>query len=291
MQKLGPEAIATVISICQTNAAEIGQSFSRVLDCPCEVSVGLGTTWDQRTQLDGLQGPGLALVIEFGEAALVAVLPESTGVLPGWYIDPGPTGTSRLETLAQELSLLVVPDSLDVGKTSSMRLESLADSIVAAAPEPAAARVPLVLHCGQQKRGVLSLVWPVTQPRKLADAAKASQANRTPAAKGSPTEATHGKLDGLPSYTRSLLRVEVPVSVTLAAKKQSVSQILELGAGSIIHFDKPCDEPLELEVNGRPVAQGEAVKVGEKFGLRVQSIVLPNERFKPVLPAGRRPRG
>jgi hypothetical protein len=36
---------------------------------------------------------------------------------------------------------------------------------------------------------------------------------------------------------------------------------------------------LQLEVSGRPVATGEAVKVGDKFGLRVNSIVLPEERF------------
>ena len=39
---------------------------------------------------------------------------------------------------------------------------------------------------------------------------------------------------------------------------------------------------LELGVGDRPVALGEAVKVGDKFGLRITSIALPEERFKPV---------
>jgi flagellar motor switch protein FliN len=89
----------------------------------------------------------------------------------------------------------------------------------------------------------------------------------------------------LPHYTRSLLHIEVPVVVTLAAKKQSIGQIVELGPGSIIHFDKSCEEMLDLSVGDRRIAQGEAVKVGDKFGLRVTSVVLPDERFKPV--AGR----
>jgi flagellar motor switch protein FliN/FliY len=86
----------------------------------------------------------------------------------------------------------------------------------------------------------------------------------------------------LPSYTRSLLHIEVPVVVTLAAKKQVIGQILELGPGSIIHFDKSCDEMLDLSVGEHRIAQGEAVKVGDKFGLRVTSLILPEERFKSV---------
>jgi flagellar motor switch/type III secretory pathway protein FliN len=86
----------------------------------------------------------------------------------------------------------------------------------------------------------------------------------------------------LPPFTRSLLRVKVPVMVTLATKKQSLGQIVELGPGSIINFDKSCDEMLELEASGHRVAQGEAVKIGDKFGLRVVSIILPDERFRSL---------
>ena len=90
----------------------------------------------------------------------------------------------------------------------------------------------------------------------------------------------------LPAYTRSLLHVQVPVVVTLAAKKQPIGQILELGPGSIIHFDKPCEDMLDLSVGDCRIAQGEAVKVGDKFGLRVTSLILPEERFQPVKSSG-----
>ena len=87
----------------------------------------------------------------------------------------------------------------------------------------------------------------------------------------------------LPSYSRSLLRIRVPVTVTLAAKRQPVSRIVELGQGSIIQFEKPCDETLDLQVGGHTIAAGEAVKVGDKFGLRITSIILPGERFLPLV--------
>jgi flagellar motor switch protein FliN/FliY len=88
--------------------------------------------------------------------------------------------------------------------------------------------------------------------------------------------------DALPLYSRSLLKVKVPVTVTLAAKKQPVGKIIELVPGSIIQFTKPCDEMLDLEISGQPIAQGECVKVGDKFGLRITSLILPEERFRSL---------
>lgn len=92
------------------------------------------------------------------------------------------------------------------------------------------------------------------------------------------------RLTQLPNYTLSLLRIELPVVVILAEKRQPLGRIVEMGPGSIIQFDKSCEEMLELHVGGHPVATGEAVKVGDKFGLRITSIVLPEERFHPIRP-------
>jgi flagellar motor switch protein FliN/FliY len=88
--------------------------------------------------------------------------------------------------------------------------------------------------------------------------------------------------ESLSNYTKNLLRIKVPVMVTLARKKQRVSSIVELGPGTILQFQKSCDQLLEIEVNGHEIGQGEAVKVGDKFGLRVSSLTLPGERFKAI---------
>ncbi|MFO7907000.1 MAG: FliM/FliN family flagellar motor switch protein [Pirellulaceae bacterium] len=78
------------------------------------------------------------------------------------------------------------------------------------------------------------------------------------------------------------MKIRLPVTVTLATSKTSVGSLLELVPGSILQFKKMCDEPLSLEVNGYRVAQGETVKVGDKFGLRITSMALPEERFSPI---------
>jgi flagellar motor switch/type III secretory pathway protein FliN len=89
-------------------------------------------------------------------------------------------------------------------------------------------------------------------------------------------------LQRLPGYARSLLKIQVPVTVTLATSKRPIGTILELVPGSILQFEKGCDEPLSLEIGSLRVAEGETVKVGDRFGLRLTSMVLPEERFRPV---------
>jgi flagellar motor switch protein FliN len=91
-----------------------------------------------------------------------------------------------------------------------------------------------------------------------------------------------------PPYTRSLLKVSIPVVVTLAERKQKLDRVLEMGPGQIIQFEKSCDEMLTLEAGNCKIASGEAIKVGDKFGLRILSIVPPEERFIPVRPVNKR---
>jgi flagellar motor switch/type III secretory pathway protein FliN len=98
---------------------------------------------------------------------------------------------------------------------------------------------------------------------------------------GSDRELAH-RLTQLPPYTRSLLRIEVPVVVTLAKTRHPVSRVLDLAPGTILHFSKAFDEPLTVSVGGCDVAVGDAVKVGDKFGLRIASMVMPEEKFEPV---------
>ncbi len=90
------------------------------------------------------------------------------------------------------------------------------------------------------------------------------------------------QLKRLPTYLRSLLKIEVPVRVTLAETRKPINHITQLVPGSIIHFDKSCDETLALQVGETTIACGEAVKVGDKFGFRITSIVMPDERFMKV---------
>ncbi len=72
---------------------------------------------------------------------------------------------------------------------------------------------------------------------------------------------------------RAMLSIKTPVTVTLARKRESLQRILDLIPGSMLTFDTHCDEPLTLEAGGHPIATGETIKIGDKFGLRIREII------------------
>jgi flagellar motor switch protein FliN/FliY len=87
----------------------------------------------------------------------------------------------------------------------------------------------------------------------------------------------HAQLPSAPatpseSQLSRILRLEVPIIVKLAERKLSVNEVMRLGAGAIIEFLKSSEEPLQLLVNNKAIGLGEAVKVGENFGLRITQI-------------------
>ena len=79
-----------------------------------------------------------------------------------------------------------------------------------------------------------------------------------------------------------ILSIEVPIIVQLSARTMPLSDILNLTTGSIIEFDKPADGELELKVNNKIVGSGQAVKVGENFGLRVDRVGSIRERIQAL---------
>ena len=80
-------------------------------------------------------------------------------------------------------------------------------------------------------------------------------------------------------YCRSVMHLEVPVVVTLASKRMPIDQVLKLVPGVMIQFEKSCDSPMTLELGGTAIAQGDVVKIGDKFGIRISEITQPPERF------------
>lgn len=70
-----------------------------------------------------------------------------------------------------------------------------------------------------------------------------------------------------------LMDVELKVSVELGRCKMRIEELLALGPGGLIKLDKLAGEPLDVRVNDRLFAHGEAVVVGEKFGVRLIDVV------------------
>jgi flagellar motor switch protein FliN/FliY len=74
--------------------------------------------------------------------------------------------------------------------------------------------------------------------------------------------------------------MDVPVEVTieLGRKTARIGEVLRLGPGSILELSKANGEPLDVYVNNRLIARGEAVVVGERYGIRLTEVLVGDER-------------
>lgn len=74
----------------------------------------------------------------------------------------------------------------------------------------------------------------------------------------------------------ALLRdVEVELTLEIGRRRMKISEVVKLGPGRTVELDKMAGEPLELLVNGRLIGRGEAVVVGDRYGIRITEIVVP----------------
>lgn len=79
-----------------------------------------------------------------------------------------------------------------------------------------------------------------------------------------------------------LYDVPLQISVEIGRSKILLKDLLKMGEGYVIELDKLAGDPLDLYVNSRLIAKGEAVMVGEKFGIRLTDVVNASERIEQL---------
>ena len=78
--------------------------------------------------------------------------------------------------------------------------------------------------------------------------------------------------DASPELER-LYDVPVELAVEIGRTQMTIRETLALGPGSIVTLNRLAGEPVDLLVNGKPIARGEVVVIDEEFGLRVTEVV------------------
>ena len=324
MSEFGPELAAKVAATAKQNAPELAKAFGRAFDGTFAVDPGDGAAFDRKSLDAVFSGPGLVIALNLEQSGALLLVPESSGILPDWCQQPDPTGVSKLTTLAQELGMALLPEPFTVQDLRAKHVADLEIALDNARLAAVASILPFTLRTGALE-GQMLLVWPanavddafqrvpVADPAPATDAPPSEQADaqeqepeqeleqdqeevatgpleieipasELPIPHYQDFESGVGKLT---NYSRSLLKIKVPATVQLASTHLPISRILELAAGTIIQFDKSCEETLTLEVGNQEIAEGEVVKVGDKFGLRVTSMIMPQERLLSLRLLGR----
>jgi flagellar motor switch protein FliN/FliY len=70
-----------------------------------------------------------------------------------------------------------------------------------------------------------------------------------------------------------LMNVPLAVTAELGRCTLRISDLLKLGAGSIVQLDRPAGAPVDVLVNNRLVAHGEVIAVDDRFGVRITDVV------------------
>src|SRR3954462_5095415 len=78
---------------------------------------------------------------------------------------------------------------------------------------------------------------------------------------------------GGPVDLRRLHDVPVELAVEIGHTRMTIGQTLDLRPGSVVSLNRLAGEPVDLLINGKPIARGEVVVIDEEFGLRVTDVV------------------
>lgn len=121
---------------------------------------------------------------------------------------------------------------------------------------------------------------PQSQPQTQVAPQPAPQPKQPPVEVSQPSFQTldgHAQVEG--DNLDLLMDIPLNLSVVLGTSKKSVRDILSFNTGSVIELDKLTDEPLDILLNGKLIAQGEVVVINDNFGVRIMNILSQSQRI------------
>jgi flagellar motor switch protein FliN/FliY len=83
-----------------------------------------------------------------------------------------------------------------------------------------------------------------------------------------------------------ILDVPVRISVEVGRRDMRVEDLLRLTQGSVVELNRMAGEPVDVLVNGMPVARGEVIVVDDNFAVRLTEVVSPTERYQRAAISG-----
>lgn len=288
-------------------AAKAGEVLGTLLSRPVEWAVRDIRAGDAAGVVDGYEADTVCLKTGFnqGISGGMAVLlrKDVAGAMADWMV--GGDGTAawndeNLDALSEMGNQIQGAQCTHLGERFDLSIAAEQATVTAFNPtEPPfdlaeSALVDVEMFAEGESKGLLRIV--LSQPLVVAfadpsaveegetglsggnDFGAASLASAAPPVHSSMTTPSSS---GRPNVDM-LLDVPLNVTIELGRTRLSIRRILELGPGSIIELDRLAGEPVDLLVNDKIVARGEVVVVDEYFGIRILSLISPEERIKQL---------
>lgn len=286
-----------IVETCTGNVAAIAEPLNSNFEAGAEVSVGeLLSGANAATERLG-DAAGIAVTFKFGDEGAVCLIPETLPI-PDWYRSPSEGQANQIQTLGMEWSMGLFPMDLEATEYGSAATQSLKQQLDALAPADDASVLELLLRKdgAEESHGSLLLVWPLTNP--VLDSVAPWPVEEAAASSGTAEAVTVDAPAPLPAaaptaaaptgspverqHRDRVLDVPVGLSVQIASKKFDVSQLRKITPGMLITFNKSCESLLDVFVADKLKFRGEAVKVGERFGIKINETNAQVVRDQPI---------
>lgn len=96
------------------------------------------------------------------------------------------------------------------------------------------------------------------------------------------TDATLSPARPASDQLKLLENIGVTLTVEVGRATLTIRDLLRLSEGSVVELDRMAGDPLDVLVNGTPIARGEVVMVGDRFGIRFGQVISPEDRAEAV---------
>ena len=93
---------------------------------------------------------------------------------------------------------------------------------------------------------------------------------------------SQSKLDVGIENLKVLENIEVKLTVEVGSSELKIRDLLRLNEGSVVELERLAGDPLDILANGVPIAKGEVVMVGERFGVRFTEVTSPEDTVKKL---------
>jgi flagellar motor switch protein FliN len=110
------------------------------------------------------------------------------------------------------------------------------------------------------------------QPRTQTTPSPSQTASPATLASELPLQSNYGRL----------MDVGLNVKLRFGSRRMLLRDVLALSAGVVVELDNALHSPVDLLLDGHPIAHGEVVVVDGKYGLRVTSVVDSGTGARPV---------
>jgi flagellar motor switch protein FliN/FliY len=289
-------------------ASKAGEVLGTLLSRPVEWAVRDIRAGDAAGVVDGYEADTVCMKTGFkqgitGELALL-LRKDVAGAMADWMV--GGDGTAEwshdnLDALSEMGNQIQGAQCTHLGGRFDLSIAADQASVIDFNPtDPPfdlseSALVDLEMFAEGESKGMLRLVLSQPLVVAFADPSATEDGDSTmgggndfgsPSPQPSGAPSVHSSMT-MPSSTGRpnvdmLLDVPLNVTIELGRTRLSIRRILELGPGSIIELDRLAGEPVDLLVNDKVVARGEVVVVDEYFGIRILSLISPEERIKQL---------